>query len=89
MRTSRSGFSVLLVTMLVVGAAEAGERGGRIRHGGKSVGTVKENRLGGYDLYDRKGNRVGHARRSRIAPRTLEIFSPDGKRLGTVKEGRP
>ena len=90
MRASLLGLG-LIVVLLVVGMAplapEAGERRGRNSHGGKSVG-IKENRLGGFDLYDKAGNRVGTARRSRIAPGTVEIFSTDGKRLGEIKSER-
>jgi hypothetical protein len=47
---------------------------------GNRVIEIRPNPLGGFDVYDTRGRRIGSGRESPYGPGTIELYGPDGTR---------
>ena len=89
---------VLLIALVVVGgtaAAVAPAVAGNsldarlLNRDGSAVGSIRQEPLGRYSLFDTQSRRLGYGRESADG-RTIEFFAPDGRRLFKLKrDSRP
>ena len=80
---------VVISPAIAVAPAAAGSRlnGRLLDRDGKVVGSIRQEPVGRYSLFDAQSRRLGYGRESADG-RTIEFFAPDGRRLFQLERDR-